>query len=90
MSDQTPEGFELFNANIGFIETTGPLYVKYEDGQAYCGLRIGDRHCNLANICHGGMLMTFAGALRRRRGDSRTTMDYTSDLAVLATPRLVS
>ncbi|WP_169543387.1 PaaI family thioesterase [Sneathiella aquimaris] len=60
METSVPEGFELFNGIVGFVETTGPLYVKYEGGQAYCGLRIQDKHCNIANICHGGMLMTFA------------------------------
>ncbi len=60
MSNPVPTGFELFDGIVGFVETTGPLYVKHENGQAYCGLRIEDRHCNIANICHGGMLMTFA------------------------------
>ncbi len=60
MSQTVPEGFDLFAGIVGFVETTGPLYVKYDEGQAYCGLWIEDRHCNIANICHGGMLMTFA------------------------------
>ncbi|MEH6404891.1 MAG: PaaI family thioesterase [Sneathiella sp.] len=55
-----PDGFELFAGNVGFLETTGPLYVKFADGEAKLGLRIQDKHCNIANICHGGMLMTFA------------------------------
>ena len=45
---------------MGFIEITGPLMIKLSDGDAYLGLRIESKHCNPANICHGGMLMTFA------------------------------
>jgi uncharacterized protein (TIGR00369 family) len=55
-----PEGFEPFTRLPGFLVTTGPLYVKYEQDQAHLGLRVEDKHCNIANICHGGMLMTFA------------------------------
>lgn len=60
MSNEVPEGFKKFDIYMGFIGTTGPLYVKYEDEQAFCGLRIDEKHCNIAKICHGGMLMTFA------------------------------
>jgi len=57
---EIPEGFEPFARLPGFLVTTGPLYVKYHDGQANLGLRVEEKHCNIAMICHGGMLMTFA------------------------------
>lgn len=60
MTTSTPEGFELFAGNVGFLETAGPFMVKMVDGQARLGLRIEAKHCNIADICHGGMLMTFA------------------------------
>nr|WP_240953389.1 PaaI family thioesterase [Sneathiella chinensis] len=34
--------------------------MKTEEGKAILGLRVEERHCNIADICHGGMLMTFA------------------------------
>ncbi|MAL79478.1 MAG: hypothetical protein CMN55_10250 [Sneathiella sp.] len=60
MTKTIPEGFTEFPGAMGFIELCGPLLVKYEEGAAHLGLRVGDQHCNPANICHGGLLMTFA------------------------------
>lgn len=60
MTKNIPDGFELFAGNVGFLETSGPFLVKYTEGQANLGVRIEPKHCNIANICHGGMLMTFA------------------------------
>tara|TARA_E500000305_G_C3984971_1_gene218862 strand:+ start:443 stop:880 length:438 start_codon:yes stop_codon:yes gene_type:complete len=60
MTNNAPEGFKEFEGNVGFVELTGLLMVKRVEGDAYLGLRIEDKHCNIAGICHGGMLMTFA------------------------------
>ncbi|WP_169567184.1 PaaI family thioesterase [Sneathiella limimaris] len=60
MTENIPEGFKLFPKIPGFLETTGPLYVRYEKGAAELGLWVEEKHVNIANICHGGMLMTFA------------------------------
>lgn len=60
MTNNVPEGFIEFPGTMGFIETTGQLMIKQLDNDAYLGLRIEAKHCNPANICHGGMLMTFA------------------------------
>jgi len=60
MTNKAPEGFIEFPGKMGFIATTGTLMMKRVEGDAYLGLRIEDKHCNPANICHGGMLMTFA------------------------------
>ncbi|MCR9214044.1 MAG: PaaI family thioesterase [Proteobacteria bacterium] len=60
MTNNVPEGFEKFAFSRGFVDLTGPLMVKKLENDAYLGLRIEDRHCNPAMICHGGMLMTFA------------------------------
>lgn len=43
-----------------FLRLTGPLYVKRDGSKLVLGLRVEKRHCNIAGICHGGMLMTFA------------------------------
>jgi len=60
MTNNIPEGFIEFSGNAGFIETTGTLMIKQQDNEVYLGLRVEDKHCNPANICHGGMLMTLA------------------------------
>lgn len=60
MTNNVPEGFEKFAFSRGFVDLTGPLMVRKLENDAYLGLRIEDRHCNPAMICHGGMLMTFA------------------------------
>lgn len=60
MNENIPEGFEPFTRLPGFLELVGPLYVKYNDEGARLGMRVEDKHVNIANICHGGMIMTFA------------------------------
>jgi uncharacterized protein (TIGR00369 family) len=60
MTNNIPEGFVEFNAGDGFLKTTGGLMIKRVDGVALLGLRVSEKHCNPANICHGGMLMTLA------------------------------
>ena len=55
-----PEGFELFPFRFGFVGVNGPLYMKRDGGLMRLGFRVEERHCNPMNICHGGMLATFA------------------------------
>ncbi len=49
-----------FPSSEHFLSLTGPLYVKRDGQKLVLGLRVENRHCNIAGICHGGMLMTFA------------------------------
>jgi len=60
MPDMIPEGFERFGLVPGFLETVGPLYIRYDEGGASLGIRITKKHVNIADICHGGMIMTLA------------------------------
>lgn len=58
-----PEGFAPFQVGNGqdFLGLTGPFFAQVaEDGHLHLGFRIAARHCNVAGICHGGMLLTFA------------------------------
>lgn len=55
-----PEGFRpLPVAAEDFIRINGPLFAKLDVDHLCLGFRVEERHCNPANSCHGGMLMTF-------------------------------
>ncbi|WP_162914824.1 PaaI family thioesterase [Desertibaculum subflavum] len=43
-----------------FLAVNGPLYARRDGNQLALGFRVEQRHCNPAQSCHGGMLMTFA------------------------------
>lgn len=60
MTMNVPEGFREFEGQMGFVELTGPLWIKKTEGDAYLGLRVEEKHCNIGGICHGGLLMYFA------------------------------
>ena len=57
-----PQGFEPmpFNPTDNFVGANGPLYRSTTDGELRLGIRVAPRHCNLAGVCHGGMLATLA------------------------------
>lgn len=55
-----PDGFKPFKFNMGFIETVGPLYGKWDGARLLMGFRVEMRHCNPGQVAHGGMLATFA------------------------------
>jgi len=49
---------------MGYMEVNGPLWGRIDDdGLPVMGFRVEPRHCNPMQICHGGMLMTFADML---------------------------
>jgi len=53
-----PEGYSPFPQGDGFADLIGPLYVKVEGKDASIGFQVEARHCNPAQICHGGMMMS--------------------------------
>jgi uncharacterized protein (TIGR00369 family) len=57
---QIPDGFMPLRANESFIDSVGPLYGRLRGTDYSIGLLVEQRHCNLAGICHGGMLTTLA------------------------------
>lgn len=62
-----PAGMKRMNF-MGFMEMTGPLWGRLEEGEGgilapVMGFRVEQRHCNPMQVCHGGMLMTFADML---------------------------
>ena len=48
---------------MGFLDSNGPLYARWAENRLTLGFRVGLRHCNPGNVCHGGMLATFADML---------------------------
>lgn len=58
MSTDVPAGFEPMNASDGFVNHVGPIYIRWERDTAALGFHVLPHHCNPANMCHGGMLMT--------------------------------
>jgi uncharacterized protein (TIGR00369 family) len=57
-----PAGFRIVPMDR-FVGVNGPLYARREGERLVLGFRVEMRHCNPANICHGGMLMTLADML---------------------------
>src|SRR3954466_15281439 len=55
-----PPDFELLRDPGAFLEHVGPLYVRAEDGAL--GLRVDDRHLNVAGTAMGGLLASLVDA----------------------------
>jgi len=53
---EPPPGFEPLTDAGPFVELVGPLYIREHDGAV--GLRVGDRHLNVAGTVMGGLLAT--------------------------------
>jgi uncharacterized protein (TIGR00369 family) len=58
-----PAGFAPLRLNMGLLEVLGPLYGKWAEDRLVLGFRVERRHCNPAQVAHGGMLATFADML---------------------------
>jgi uncharacterized protein (TIGR00369 family) len=58
-----PPGYAAMAAGGEFIRANGPLYLKRSEGRVWMGFRVEARHCNPAQICHGGMMASFCDML---------------------------
>jgi uncharacterized protein (TIGR00369 family) len=58
-----PPGFRRAPIGGAFLAHNGPLYARLEGARLRLGFRVQERHTNPLNICHGGMLATFADML---------------------------
>ena len=78
VTEEVPPGFAPFDIRMGFLESNGPLYLQWADERVTLGFRVGLRHCNPGNVCHGGMLATFADMLLpvAARLQSKTEMGF--------------
>ena len=78
MTNEAPPGFVPLGLRMGFLESNGPLYLKWMEHRVILGFAVGQRHCNPGNVCHGGMLATFADMLLpiASRLQSKTEMGF--------------
>jgi acyl-coenzyme A thioesterase 13 len=79
-----PAGFAPLSAPGAFVEHIGPLYAREQDG--VIGVRIDDRHLNVAGTAMGGFLATlvdvaFGRAIRAQAagGAAVATVSLTTD-----------
>jgi uncharacterized protein (TIGR00369 family) len=64
--EPAPAGYtvlQLGPSGSSFIEVNGPLYGRRDGNRLVMGFRVEPRHCNPADICHGGMLLALADML---------------------------
>lgn len=54
-----PDGYLATAMGGEFIRANGPMYLKRSDGRVWLGFRVEARHCNPAQILHGGMMASF-------------------------------
>lgn len=59
-AEDVPEGYEHMPPFGPFHELLGPMYVKQAEGCFFVGLRVQEKHRNLGQMMHGGMLCTLA------------------------------
>lgn len=58
-----PEGFRPVRLGGAFMAHNGPLYARLAGERLQLGFRVEPRHTNPLDICHGGMLASFADML---------------------------
>ena len=58
-----PAGFRPIEVGGPYMSFNGPLYAKLEPGKLLLGFRVELRHTNPLQICHGGMMASFADML---------------------------
>lgn len=58
-----PAGFKATPIGGAFMALNGPLYARMHGDRLQLGFRVEERHTNPLNICHGGMLASFADML---------------------------
>lgn len=61
--DDPPAGFSLLTTQVEADYVAGPYYVSRRDDRLHMGFRVKTRHRNPNNVCHGGMIASFADML---------------------------
>jgi len=60
MSAEIPEGFVPAQFAPGFLDHSGPYFLKRTPDAKILGCRITEQHMNYVNMAHGGVLATLA------------------------------
>lgn len=61
LPDEPPAGFEPYTHSGPYSSRNGPFYFKEDPERGHIrAFRVRKRHCNGADIVHGGCLMAFA------------------------------
>jgi len=63
MNFSIPAGFEINNRRGPYTNHNGPFYINTSADPWLHGVYIIERHCNAAQMAHGGMLMSFADGI---------------------------
>lgn len=60
MSDEAPEGFELFTRSSPLIDPWRPLYMQRQPDRMVLGVRLREPHTNSRATAHGGLVAALA------------------------------
>jgi acyl-coenzyme A thioesterase 13 len=60
LAQDIPEGFAPADFSPGFLDLSGPYFLKQGSGSTIIGCRITDQHMNYVGVAHGGVLATMA------------------------------
>ncbi len=60
----------------------GPYYVSRRDGRLHMGFRVKPRHRNPSNVCHGGMIASFADMLTAITADDPEVPDLVATISL--------
>ncbi|TAM48035.1 MAG: PaaI family thioesterase [Burkholderiaceae bacterium] len=63
ISADIPSGFLPARSGGPFVTHNGTLYARWTGERLLLGFRVLPQHTNPMNVCHGGMLATFADML---------------------------
>ena len=55
-----PPGFAPADFSAGFLDLSGPYFLRDNGAATTLGLRVQERHGNYIGVAHGGLLATFA------------------------------
>ena len=55
-----PPGFVPADFSAGFLDLSGPYFLRDNGAATTLGLRVQERHGNYIGVAHGGLLATFA------------------------------
>jgi uncharacterized protein (TIGR00369 family) len=91
MTVSVPSGFQPFEGGGEFLELVGPVYARGEGEARVFGIRVEERHRNVAGVAHGGLLATLVDfalgrAINEAAEEDAVTVSLTTDYLGPAKP----